>query len=528
PEASDAGLRVLEEGGNAADAMVTASFVMAVVRPQSTGIGGGGFALYHDARSRTQTALDGRERAPAGATETMYLDSRGNPTRDSLDGPRAAGVPGLVAMLWELHQRHGRGALTWARLVQPAIDLAEEGFPVPPSLARAIANRREVLQRHPASRDLFMPKGRSLQAGDIFRQPGLGRTLRAIAREGRAGFYAGPVAAELSFKTRAAGGVLTQEDLAAYAVAERQPLRTTYRRREVVTMPPPSSGGVALIQMLNVLSTWEEGLGQLRFHSPDHLHVLAETMKRAFADRAEHLGDPDSVTVPVGRLTGVPYALELRRGIAMDRAMPSRELRAGLPAGPLEREHTTHISVIDAHGNAASSTQTVNTDLGSGFVAGDTGVLLNNEMDDFAAKPETPNAYGLIGGDANAIGPGKRPLSSMTPTLVFENGQPMLVTGSPGGSHIITTVLQIVLNVVDYRMNIAEATLAPRFHHQWLPDELRLEKGFSPDTVRLLRERGQNVVIKEIMGDAQSIVRLADGLYGFSDTRRPGGLAMGY
>lgn len=525
PEASDAGLRVLEEGGNAADAMVTASFVMAVVRPQSTGIGGGGFALYHDARSRTQTALDGRERAPAGATETMYLDSRGNPTRDSLDGPRAAGVPGLVAMLWELHQRHGSGALTWARLVQPAIDLAEEGFPVPPSLARAIANRREVLQRHPASRDLFMPKGRPLQAGDIFRQPGLGRTLRAIAREGRAGFYAGTVAAELSFKTRAAGGVLTQEDLAAYAVVERQPLRTTYRRREVVTMPPPSSGGVALIQMLNVLSTWEEGLGQLRFHSPDHLHVLAETMKRAFADRAEHLGDPDFVAVPVARLTGVPYALELRRGIAMDRAMPSRELRAGLPAGPLEREHTTHISVIDAHGNAASSTQTVNTDLGSGFVAGDTGVLLNNEMDDFASKPGSPNVYGLVQGRQNAIAAGKRPLSSMTPTFVLHDGRVILVVGSPGGPRIINTVLQVVSNVVDFDLPLDQAVAAPRVHHQWLPDELLVEAGLPTRTIAALGARGHVVRVLEGrgMGDVQAIgVRPSGARVAVSDPRAEG------
>ncbi|MCO5169478.1 MAG: gamma-glutamyltransferase [Planctomycetes bacterium] len=529
PEASDAGLRVLEEGGNAADALVTASFVMAVVRPQSTGIGGGGFVLYHDARTRTQTALDGRERAPAAASEAMYLDSRGRPTRESLDGPRAAAVPGLVAMLWELYQRHGSGAaggpVSWSRLVQPAIELAEEGFPVPPSLARAIARRKEVLERYPAARDLFMPKGRPLQAGDILRQPGLGRTLRAIAREGRAGFYEGPVAAELAFKTRAAGGLLSTEDLAAYEVVERQPLRTTYRRREVVSMPPPSSGGVALIQMLNLLGTWEEGLGQVRWHSPDHLHILAETMKRAYADRAEHLGDPDFVSVPVARLTGTPYALELRRGLAMDRAMPARELRAGLPAGPLEREHTTHISVVDARGSAASSTQTVNTDLGSGFIAGDTGVLLNNEMDDFAAKPGEPNAYGLVQGRQNAIQPGKRPLSSMTPTFVLHEGRPILVLGSPGGPRIINTVLQVLSNVVDFDMPLDRAVAAPRIHHQWLPDELLVEPGVSPATVSALGARGHVVRVLEgrAMGDVQAIqVRPSGARVAVSDPRGEG------
>lgn len=510
PEASEAGLRVLEEGGNAADALVAASFVMAVVRPQSTGIGGGGFVLYHDAATHEQTALDGRERAPQDARENMYLDSRGKPTRESLDGPRAAGVPGLVAMLWDLHRTQGSKKLTWERLVQPAIELAEKGFPVPPSLARAVAARRAVLERYPASRDLFVPAGRALQAGDLFVQADLGRTLRAIATQGKSGFYAGPVAERLSQATRAAGGHLTAKDLSDYEVKRRAPVRGTYRGHELVSMPPPSSGGVHLIEMLNVLGTWE--LDDLGWHRPDHLHALAETMKRAYADRAEHMGDSDFVPVPVELLTSVDYAAQVRAGIAMDHATPSAQIRSGRPAGP-ERPHTTHISVIDAQGNAAASTQTINTGLGSGFVAAGTGVVLNNEMDDFAAKPGAPNAYGLVQGQQNAIQPGKRPLSSMTPTIVLRDGKPVLIVGSPGGSRIITTVLQVISNVLDFRMTLDRAVAAPRVHHQWLPDELVVEPGIPQGSLDELGARGHivKVLAEDGIGEVQAILVKPNG-----------------
>lgn len=506
PEASEAALRVLEEGGNAADALVAASFVMAVVRPQSTGIGGGGFVIYHDAARNEQVAIDGREKAPAEATESMYLDSRGNPTRDSREGPRAAGVPGLVAMLADLHE--AKGKLDWARLVQPAIDLAERGFPVPPSLAHAVAKYREVLARYPDSAALFLPGGRPLEAGDIFKQPDLGRTLREIASKKKEGFYQGPVAETLSRKTRVAGGHITTEDLAKYETRRPEPVRGKYRGHDVVSMPIPSSGGVILIEMLNVLSTWED-LEPLGWHRPDHLHVLGEVMKRAFADRALHLGDVKNV--PVDMLTSQAHAEALRRSIDLEHATPASQLEGG-PAGP-ERPHTTHISVIDAEGNVASSTQTINTSLGSCFVVGGTGILLNNEMDDFSAKPGAANAFGLVQSAKNAIAPGKRPLSSMTPTIVLRDGRPVLVVGSPGGPRIISAVLQVVSNVIDFGMALDRAVAAPRVHHQWKPDVLEVESGINRAVVEALGARGHVVRVLEQreIGEVQAIQVRPDG-----------------
>ena len=324
---------------------------------------------------------------------------------------------------------------------------------------------------------------------------------------------------------KAHNGLITLEDLKNYRVVLREPVRGTYRGYDIVSMPPPSSGGVHLVQLLNMLEVWP--LAELGANSAATVHRLAEAMKLAYADRSEYLGDPDFVKVPVAGLTAKAYAKELVAKIDLNRARPAAEIKPGQPQRH-ESEQTTHYSVIDKDGNAVAVTYTLNFSYGSGIVAAGTGILLNNEMDDFAAKPGTPNAYGLIGGDANAVGPGKRPLSSMSPTIVLKEGQPVLVTGSPGGSRIITTVLQLVSNVIDHQMNIAEATLAPRFHHQWLPDELRIEEGFSPDTVRLLRDLGHKVVVKDAMGDTQSIVRTTNGLYGFSDSRRSGGLAVGY
>ena len=411
-------------------------------------------------------------------------------------------------------------------MIEPAARLAEHGVPISIELAQSLQETRERMTPWPASmKAFFKPDGAAYQPGDTLIQPDLAASLQLIAEQGAQAFYEGEIARRLVADMQAHNGLIGLEDLKNYRAIVREPVRGTYRGYQIASMPPPSSGGVHLIQLLNILETWP--LHEWGPNSATTVHHIAEAMKLAYADRSEYLGDPDFTKVPVAGLTSKTYARELAARIDPSRAKPASEIKPGQPQR-YESGQTTHYSVIDRDGNAVVVTYTLNFSFGSGIVAAGTGILLNNEMDDFAAKPETPNAYGLIGGDANAIGPGKRPLSSMTPTLVFENGQPMLVTGSPGGSHIITTVLQIVSNVVDYRMNIAEATLAPRFHHQWLPDELRLEKGFSPDTVRLLRERGQNVVIKEVMGDAQSIVRLSDGLYGFSDTRRLGGLAVGY
>lgn len=523
--ASEVGLAILKQGGNAVDAAVAVGFALAVTLPQAGNLGGGGFMVVYNAVRRDSEALDFRETAPAAATRDHYLDEQG-----AVDEPRiryshqAAGVPGTVAGLALAHERHGR--LPWRRLLEPAIRLAEQGFPVSAELSQSLQEARPRMERWPASMKIFFKaNGAAYQPSEKLTQKNLARSLRRIAAQGSKAFYEGEIARKLVADMAAHDGLITLDDLKNYRAVVREPVRGRYRDYEIVSMPPPSSGGVHLVQILNMLETWP--LAELGSDSAATIHRLAEAMKRAYADRSEYLGDPDFVKAPVAGLTAKAYARDLVKHIDLKRARPSTEIKPGQPQG-YESEQTTHYSVVDRQGNAVAVTYTLNFGYGSGIVAAGTGILLNNEMDDFAAKPGVPNAYGLIGGDANAVGPGKRPLSSMTPTLVFKDGQPVLITGSPGGSRIITTVLQIVLNVIDHRMNIAEATIAPRVHHQWLPDELRVEKGLSPDTVRLLEEMGHTVVVKDAMGSTQSIVRGPEGWYGFSDTRRPGGLAVGY
>jgi len=518
PQASEAGVAMLRRGGNAVDALVAASFAVSVVRPHSTGLGGGGFVVYRMADGET-LAIDGREEAPAAATRDMYLDpATGEPDpRASLDGPKAAGVPGLVAMLWDLHQRHG--ALPWPDVVAPAIALAEDGFAISAPLAGAIAARRDVLGRYRASRLVFMPEGRPLAAGEVLRQRDLARTLRAVAERGPEGFYGGWVADAIA---DVEGGLITREDLRAYEVAARAPTEGAYRGHTVISMPPPSSGGVHLVQMLNVLQGYE--LGGMGFGSADHLHLLAETMRRAYADRSEHLGDPDFVDVPAEGLTSPSYAASLRRGIDLARATPSREIAPGRPA-TFGGDHTTHISVVDADGNAVASTQTINTGLGSGVVVPRTGVLLNNEMDDFAAKAGAQNYFGLVQGAKNTVRPGKRPLSSMTPTVVLgPDGDVRLVVGSPGGSRIITSVLQVVLNVVDFGMPVGEAVAAPRVHHQWLPDRLLVDRGFDREVRAELARRGHVLLVgSKTLGNVQAVLVDDEGArVGASDPRGTG------
>ena len=523
--ASQVGVEILRQGGNAVDAAVAVGFALAVTLPQAGNLGGGGFMLVHHAANKQTEAIDFRETAPAAIRRDFYLNDKGEVDETRIRySHQAAGVPGTVAGLAIAHGRHGR--LPWFRLLAPAIQLAEQGIPVNLDLALSLHEARERMARWPASRAIFFKSdGSGYQPGELLRQTDLAASLKLIAEQGPPAFYEGEIARRLVADMQANGGLITADDLKNYRVVVREPVRGRYRGYEIVSMPPPSSGGVHLIQLLNMLENWP--LAEWGANSAAVVHRLAEAMKLAYADRSEYLGDPDFVKVPVAGLTSKAYAKELAARIEPNRARPAAEIKPGQPRQH-ESEQTTHYSVIDRDGNAVAVTYTLNFSYGSGIVAAGTGILLNNEMDDFAAKPGAPNAYGLIGGAANAVAPGKRPLSSMSPTFVLEDGQAGLVTGSPGGSRIITTVLQIVSNIIDHQMNIAEATLAPRMHHQWLPDELRLEEGFSPDTVRLLREWGHTVVFKEAIGDTQSIVRTPAGLYGFSDTRRPGGLAAGY
>ncbi len=529
--ATRVGVEILKKGGNAVDAAVAVGFALAVTLPRAGNLGGGGFMLIHlaakDGTDGKTLALDYRETAPAAATRDMFLDDNGeaDPQKSRFSG-LAVGVPGTVAGLVAAHRDHGSGTLTLAELVAPAIALARDGFPVSNDLARSLASAAKRLQKDPATRAVFYDAdGNAPAPGTILRQPDLADTLQRIADDGADGFYTGATANAIAAAVTAAGGTMTPDDLAGYEVKTRQPVTGSYRGYAIASMPPPGSGGVHIVQILNILEGFD--LAKSGFGAADTLHLMAEAMKRAYADRSRYLGDPDFVAVPVAGLTSKAYAATLRNAIDAEKATPASSLGPGDPLA-YESDQTTHFSVVDAAGNAVSNTYTLNFSYGVGIMAPGTGVLLNNELDDFSAKPGVPNAYGLIGGAANAVEARKRPLSSMSPTIVFKDGKPLLVTGSPGGSRIITTVLQIVVNVVDHGMNIAEATLAPRMHHQWLPDEIRLEEGFSPDTIRLLEGKGHTVAEKRTMGSTQSIMVTPEGLAGASDPRRDSSLAAGY
>ena len=519
------GVEVLERGGNAVDAAVAVGFAMAVTYPRAGNIGGGGFMVIHLARRNQQFAIDYRETAPAATTRDAYLDERGEPDLRKLrELGSAVGVPGTVAGLALAHQKYGSGKFTLAQLIAPAIVLARDGIPVEDDVADSLPLAQPMFARWPSSAKIFLRRdGKVLAPGDRLVQSDLARTLYAIARNGPRAFYEGPIAEKIAAAVRAAGGVMTADDLKSYRAVERSPVRGTYRGYDVVSMPPPSSGGVLLIQMLNVLEDYK-----LRAGDPASLHVMIETMKRAYADRAQYLGDPDAVKMPVGGLASKRYAAALRATIDPERAKPSQEVSPGNPSG-FEGDNTTHYSVVDRFGNAVSNTYTLNLSYGMGLVADGTGVLLNNELDDFAAKPGAPNAFGLVGLNmANAPGAGKRPLSSMTPTIVLRNGRAVLVTGSPGGSRIISTVLQVIVNVLDHRMPIANAVAAPRVHHQWLPDEVWAEAGLPAAALRDLSARGHHVVPRPWGTSANSIVISRNGLTGAADTRTRGAAATGY
>ena len=526
PQAARIGLDVLRQGGNAVDAAVATGFALAVTYPRAGNIGGGGFMVIHLAAGRRDIAIDYRETAPARTTRDIFLDDKGeaDPAK-SRDGGLAIGVPGTVAGLVLAHRKYGSGRLTLAQLLAPAIALARDGFILDGDIAETLASARPLLERWPSSVKIFFKGDAVLSAGEKLVQTDLANSLGTIARQGVRGFYEGPVAEGIVKAVRDAGGRMTLDDLKSYRAIERAPVRGTYRGYTIVSMPPPSSGGVHLVEMLNILEGFPSR--ELAANSESAPHLLAESMKRAYADRAVFLGDPDFVDVPVKKLTSKDYAARWRRTIDRDRATPSKDIRAGNPAGR-EGDNTTHFSVVDRYGNAVANTYTLNLNYGVGLVAEGAGILLNNELDDFAAKPGVPNAFGLVGGDANAPGPRKRPLSSMTPTIVLKNGKPFLVTGSPGGSRIITATLQIIINVIDRGMNVAEAVAAPRIHHQWLPDEVRLERGVPEEMAQALARRGHIVARPLAQTSANSILATRQGLSGAADPRTRGALAAGY
>lgn len=522
--ATQVGLDILRRDGNAIDAAVAIGFALAVVLPNAGNIGGGGFMMIHDAKTGKNVALDFREMAPARAGRDMYLDDKGNvvPGR-SLFTHLAVGVPGTVAGLTHALQKYGTMKLS--QVMSPAIKYAEKGYKVSPSLALTLAAEREHLGKWETTKHVFFKDGAPLKAGDRLTQKDLAKSLRLISRKGASAFYKGDIARKIVAEMDKHNGLITLDDLKNYKVVEREPVTGNYRGYQVMSMPPPSSGGVHIIEMMNILERYP--LRQYGANSAQTIHLMAEAMKLAYADRAEYLGDPDFTKVPVKGLTSRAYANELAEKINPDHATPSASIKPGKPQ-PYESDQTTHFSVADKDGNLVAVTYTLNLSFGSGIVADGTGILLNNEMDDFSAKPGVPNAFGLVGGDANAVGPGKRPLSSMSPTFVLKDGKPFLVTGSPGGSRIITTTLQTILNVIDHDMNVAEATILPRVHHQWVPDQLRIEKGISADTIRLLQEKGQNISVQPAMGRTQTI-QIKDGLfYGYSDPRNPDGRTMGF
>jgi len=524
--ASQVGVDVLRAGGNAVDAAVAVHFALAVVNPEAGNIGGGGFMVTRLADG-TSAALDFREKAPLAATRDMFLDADGNLTDKSVVGPLAAGVPGSVRGMWEAHQRFG--TVPWADLLAPAVRLAD-GFEVRERFLRSLdADMVRSLSAFPGSAAQFLPRdGLPPHVGDTLREPDLAATLRRIQADGPDGFYRGTTADLIVAEMERGGGIITHADLEAYTAEWRDPVTFTYRGHQVISMPPSSSGGVTLAEMANILAGYD--LGSMPWHGPEMVHLYAEAWKRAYADRNHYLADPDFVDMPLARLLSPEYAAQRRADISLDEATPSAQVGPGADA-PREGDHTTHYSIVDAAGNAVAVTTTLNAWYGSKVTVTGAGFVLNDEMDDFAAKPGTPNMYGLVQGENNAVGPGKRMLSAMTPTVVVApSGRLRMVTGTPGGATIITTVFQTISNVLDYGMDLVAAVDAPRVHHQHLPDQIYYEPGgLEPATVVRLREMGHTLVERSAMsGDVQAILVGDDGtITAWSDPRR-GGRAMGY
>lgn len=523
--ATKVGLDILQKGGNAVDAAVAVGFSLAVVLPRAGNLGGGGFMIVHEAKGGTTKALNYREMAPAKSSRDMYLDEDGNVDKTKVSAHHlAAGVPGSVAGMARALELYGTMSL--AEVMAPAIRQAEKGFVVTYDLARILKALEKRLKRTPEAEKIFFKKnGGYYEAGDLLIQKDLAWSLKQIAKDGPKAFYNGAVGERIAKDMKSNGGFITMDDLRNYKVEVMEPVWGEYRGYQVASMPPPSSGGVHIIQMLNILEKFP--IGYLGHNTAETLHLMAEAMKLAFADRSEHLGDPNFWQVPTKGITSKEYADELRNSINRWQTTPSEQIKPGKPQA-YESDETTHFTVMDAKGNVVVNTYTLNYSFGSGIVAKGTGILLNNEMDDFSAKPGYANAYGLIGGEANAVQPAKRPLSSMTPTIVFKDGKPYFATGSPGGSRIITTVLQLIMNIIDHDMNVAEAAHAPKIHHQWYPEILYIEKGVGLDTQSLLRAKNHNIRYRAAMGSTQTIM-LRDGyLFGASDPRRPDGTTLGF
>jgi gamma-glutamyltranspeptidase/glutathione hydrolase len=504
PRASQVGVEILKAGGNAVDAAVAVGFALAVTHPSAGNLGGGGFMLLRLAKTGQVVAIDYREMAPQGASRTMYQDGSGNVIPEaSTIGYRASGVPGTVAGLCLALEKYGTLKLT--QVVAPAITLARDGLELSYFESESLRKSHNLLRRFSESRRIYLRDGRYYTAGEKFVQPDLARTLELIARDGARAFYEGSIAHLIAKDMAANKGLIDLSDLKNYRAIIRAPAVGDYRGHKIYSMPPPSSGGIALIEMLNILEGYrleEYGQGSSRT-----LHLLAETMKRAFADRAEYLGDSDFVKVPFEGLISKRYAQERRATIDPFIASSSARLGHGNPTSFIESEHTTHFSIVDGSGNAVSNTYTLNGGYGSGVTIPGTGILMNNEMDDFSSKPGFPNAYGLVHGEANAIAPAKRPLSAMTPTIVMRDGKLFMVLGSPGGPTIINTVLQTLINVVDFKMTIQEAVDAPRIHHQWMPDKIELERvGFAADVLDALKAKGHALEARRSIGDCHAIL----------------------
>jgi gamma-glutamyltranspeptidase/glutathione hydrolase len=524
--ASQVGVEIMQRGGNAIDAAVAVGLALAVTWPSAGNLGGGGFMMIRRANGETEI-IDYRERAPLSASRDMYLDKSGNVIKDaSTEGYKAVGVPGTVAGLSLALKRHGK--LRWRQVIEPARRLAAEGFVINDHTARSLEGSKELLEKFPESRRIFLRGGSLYEEGDRFIQPELAATLARLKALGPREFYEGTTASLIAKDMKASGGLITTRDLREYEPTIRKPLKGTYRGYEVLTMPPPSSGGTALLEMLNVLEHFN--LKESAYNSSDSIHLIVETMRRAFADRAEFLGDTDFVKVPIEGLISKRYAADLVKTIDPKKATPSSSIKAGRPTA-YESADTTHFTVIDREGNVVSNTYTLNNSYGAGVTARGTGILLNNEMDDFTSKPGVPNAYGLLQSENNAIAPRKRPLSAMTPTIVLKDGKVFFAVGSPGGPTIINTVLQVIVNIIDYEMDIQQAIDAPRFHHQWMPDRIRWEPfGLNKDTRAALEKRGHVFADKPgNMGDAEGImIEPKTGIrLGASDPRL-GGVPVGY